>query len=166
MLHMTHLLKLLDKMCNMKWIRRVFLKIQSGHDSVHRLTDGQTNRWSRWNQYTPPPLSTSLKWGVKSMYCFCVTWIHGSMTNMVLSVNQVRYCKGLIISQYFCRITTMNAEHVSPSQVLSPPHNFFFVRGGLVSLHPSIHPSVHLSSCPVFRVCSVMSTVLEKLFPY
>ena len=26
---------------NMKWIRRVLLKIQSGHDSVHRRTDGQ-----------------------------------------------------------------------------------------------------------------------------
>ena len=26
---------------NMKWIRRVLLKIQSGHDSVHRRTDEQ-----------------------------------------------------------------------------------------------------------------------------
>ena len=35
---------------NMKWIRWVLLKIQSGHDSVHRRTDGQTDkvilRWS------------------------------------------------------------------------------------------------------------------------
>ena len=30
---------------NMKWIRRVSLKIQSGHNSVHRRTG--------WNQYTP-----------------------------------------------------------------------------------------------------------------
>ena len=28
---------------NMKWIRRVFLKIQSGHDSVDRRPDGRTN---------------------------------------------------------------------------------------------------------------------------
>ena len=28
---------------NMKWIRWVLLKIQSGHDSVHRRTDGQTD---------------------------------------------------------------------------------------------------------------------------
>ena len=41
---------------NTKWIRRVLLKIQSRHDSVHRRTDGK-----RWNQYTP--LSTSLKRG-------------------------------------------------------------------------------------------------------
>ena len=27
----------------MKWIRQVLLKIQSGHDSVHRRTDGQTD---------------------------------------------------------------------------------------------------------------------------
>ena len=40
-LHAKHLLKLLDKMCNMKCIQWVLLKIQSGHDSVHRRTDGQ-----------------------------------------------------------------------------------------------------------------------------
>ena len=28
----------------MKWIRWVLLKIQSGHDSVHRRTDGQTDK--------------------------------------------------------------------------------------------------------------------------
>ena len=38
---------------NMKWIRWVFLMIQSGHNSVHRRTDGQRNRRTRWNQYTP-----------------------------------------------------------------------------------------------------------------
>ena len=31
----------LIRCANMKWIRWVFLKIQSGHDSVHRRTDGQ-----------------------------------------------------------------------------------------------------------------------------
>ena len=44
----------LIRCANMKWIRWVLLKIQSGHDSVHRRT--------RWNQYTP--LSTWLKRGV------------------------------------------------------------------------------------------------------
>ena len=39
----------LIRCANMKWIQRVLLKIQSGHDSVHRQTDGRT----RWNQYTP-----------------------------------------------------------------------------------------------------------------
>ena len=34
---------------NMKWIQQVLLKIQSGQDSIHRQTDGQTT----WNQYTP-----------------------------------------------------------------------------------------------------------------
>ena len=38
----------LIRCANMKWIRWVLLKIQSGHDSVHRRTDGRT----RWNQYT------------------------------------------------------------------------------------------------------------------
>ena len=39
------------------------------HDSVHRWTDGQTERWTGWNQYTP--LSTSLKWGVWLGYQHC-----------------------------------------------------------------------------------------------
>ena len=34
----------LIRCANMKWIRWVFLKIQSGHDSVHRRTDGQTDK--------------------------------------------------------------------------------------------------------------------------
>ena len=33
----------LIRCANMKWIPWVFLKIQSGHDSVHRRTDGQTD---------------------------------------------------------------------------------------------------------------------------
>ena len=52
----------LIRCANMKWIRWVLLKIQSGHDSVHRRTDGRTDRRTRWYQYTP--LSTSLKRGV------------------------------------------------------------------------------------------------------
>ena len=46
----------------MKWIRRVLLTVQSGYDSVHRLTDRRT----KWNQYTP--LSTLLKGGVNKVY--------------------------------------------------------------------------------------------------
>ena len=57
----------LIRCANMKWIRWVFLKIQSGHDSVHRRTDGQGDtsippfqlRWSGginmhlvWNRLT------------------------------------------------------------------------------------------------------------------
>ena len=45
----------------MKWIRLVLWKIQRGQNSVHRRTDGRTNRRTMWNQYTPH--STSLKRG-------------------------------------------------------------------------------------------------------
>ena len=41
---MTHLLKLLDKMCKYEMDPMRLLKIQSGHDSVHRRTDGQTDK--------------------------------------------------------------------------------------------------------------------------
>ena len=44
----------LIRCANMKWIRRVLLKLQSGHNSVHRQTDGRTDGLIAWNQYTPP----------------------------------------------------------------------------------------------------------------
>ena len=56
----------LIRCANMKWIRWVLLKIQSGHDSVHRWTDGRMDRRTRWYQYTP--LSTSLKRGGYNYY--------------------------------------------------------------------------------------------------
>ena len=52
----------LIRCANMKWIRWVLLKIQSGHDSVHRRTDGQGDtsippyelRWSGRYNYSIP----------------------------------------------------------------------------------------------------------------
>ena len=44
----------LIRCANMKWIRWVLLKIQSGHDSVHRRTDGQ-------RETSIPPFQ--LRWG-------------------------------------------------------------------------------------------------------
>ena len=52
-------LSCLIRCANMKWIRWVLLKIQSGHDSVHRRTDGRTDRRTRWYQYTPYQLRGS-----------------------------------------------------------------------------------------------------------
>ena len=51
-------LSCLIRCANMKWIRWVLLKIQSGHDFVHRRTDGQTDK-----VIPVYPLSTSLKRG-------------------------------------------------------------------------------------------------------
>ena len=43
--YMRHtFLSCLIRCANMKWIRWVLLKIQNGHDSVHRRTDGQTDK--------------------------------------------------------------------------------------------------------------------------
>ena len=44
------------KISNMKWIRRALLKIQSGHNSVHRRTDGQ-------GETSIPPFQLSWSWG-------------------------------------------------------------------------------------------------------
>ena len=43
---------------NMKWIWSVFLKIQSGHDSVHRRTDGHL--WRIWSQLPDGQGDTSI----------------------------------------------------------------------------------------------------------
>ena len=58
---------------NMKWIRQILLKIQSGHDSVHRRTDRQTDRWTDGQGETSiPPFNfaeaggiITLKWAQK-----------------------------------------------------------------------------------------------------
>ena len=43
--YMWHIFwKCLIRCANMKWIQWVLLKIQSGHDSVHRRTEGQTDK--------------------------------------------------------------------------------------------------------------------------
>ena len=56
----------LIRCANMKWIRWVLLKIQSGHDSVHRRTDGQGDT-------SIPPFQ--LRWSEGYNY-FSDTWIY------------------------------------------------------------------------------------------
>ena len=65
----------LIRCANMKWIRWVFLKIQSRHDSVHRRT--------RWYQYTP----FQLRWsgGIKSCRSSCLEL---QIINIKLKKNQ------------------------------------------------------------------------------
>ena len=47
---------------NMKWIRRVLLKIQSRHDSVHRRTDGQ-------GETSIPPFQLHWSGGYNNYHC-------------------------------------------------------------------------------------------------
>ena len=51
----------LIRCANMKWIRWVLLKIQSGHDSVHRRTDGQ-------GVTSIPPYQLRWSGGYKNLY--------------------------------------------------------------------------------------------------
>ena len=44
---------------NMTWIRLIFWKIQSGHGSVHRRTNGQTDKVKT---VSPPPPYLQLRW--------------------------------------------------------------------------------------------------------
>ena len=54
----------LSRCVNMKWIQPVLWKLLSGHDSVHRRTDGQTDARTTWIQYTP----FQLHWSGEGVY--------------------------------------------------------------------------------------------------
>ena len=62
----------LIRCANMKWIRWVLLKIQSGHDSVHRRTDGQGDT-------SIPPFQ--LRWSGEYNYLIC--YIHAQFLTVV-----------------------------------------------------------------------------------
>ena len=65
----------LIRCANMKWIRWVLLKIQSGHDSVHRRTDGQTDGRTdgQTDKVIPvyPPFNFVEAGGIDILRCFC-----------------------------------------------------------------------------------------------
>ena len=73
-------LSCLTRCANMKWIRQVLSKIQSGHDSVHRRTDGQGEtsipsfqlRWSGW--YKKYNISTTNRNNFKTYSLSVDTW--------------------------------------------------------------------------------------------
>ena len=79
-----------------QWIRQVLLKIQSRHNSVHRRTDRQMDRWVRWNQYTP--LSSSLKMGYRQQTC--LEW-HLLPTESNISHSRALQCILVWISCWF-----------------------------------------------------------------
>ena len=65
---------------NMKWIRRVLLKIQSGHDSVHRQTDGQTDgqtegRRDGQGETSIPPFNFVEARGIKINAIWIKNWL-------------------------------------------------------------------------------------------
>ena len=63
-------LSCLTRCANMKWIRWVLLKIQSGHDSVHRRTDGRTDRWTDGQGDTSiPPYQLRWSGGIMTQFC-------------------------------------------------------------------------------------------------
>ena len=63
---------------NMKWIRRVLLKIQSGHDSVHRRTDGRTDRRTDGQGETSiPPINFVEAGGIIMTQITHTIWSYG-----------------------------------------------------------------------------------------
>ena len=61
----------LIRCANMKWIRWVLLKIQSGHDSVHRRIDGQTDKVIP--VYPPFNFVNNLPWTLKIFWMFNIS---------------------------------------------------------------------------------------------
>ena len=64
----------LIKCVNMKWIRQVSLKIQSGHDSAHRQTDGRMDGRTDGEGETSIPPSTSLSGGYNELIKLHCVW--------------------------------------------------------------------------------------------
>ena len=83
----------LIRCANMKWIRWVLLKIQSGHDFVHRRTDGQTD--GRTDGQTDkvilvyPPFNFVEVGGITNIAYDCVSFC-SLMVNHKLYINSNR----------------------------------------------------------------------------
>ena len=77
----------LIRCANMKWIQWVSLKIQGGHDSVHRRTDGQTDRRTDGQGDTSiPPFQLRWSGGYNKMHVQLFTtkiWTHWGRVKMV-----------------------------------------------------------------------------------
>ena len=89
----------LIRCANMKWIRWVLLKIQSGHDSVHRRTDGQTDK------VIPvyPPFNFVEAEGIISYDHHYVIW-----HNVPISFQQVVTLPHLAYKQFIGKLSVVN----------------------------------------------------------
>ena len=69
-LHVTHLLKMFDKMC--KYEIDPASVVEDTKPTWFCPRDGQTDRWTRWNQYTPFQISWSGVYNVSYNMIICV----------------------------------------------------------------------------------------------
>ena len=93
----------------MKWIRWVFLKIQSRHDFVHRWTDGQMHK-----VIPVYPLSTSLKGGIMMIYFDIINGAIKLLKLTQFSTALLVILAGLKLSQNIflsCRCDTINGTN-------------------------------------------------------
>ena len=99
----------------MKWIQRVLLKIQSGHDSVHRRTDRQDEtsippfqlRWSwGYNKINPgylPLAPTALKLQQIPLFLIFPLQFGGTSDTVSPNIRTVGFCvKIALILQWKC----------------------------------------------------------------
>ena len=96
-LQVSHFSSCLIRCENMKWIQQVLLKIQTGHDSVHRWKVGWTNGGTDGQNETSISLSTSLKWGYDDVLMpICITqpkWAKHSFDIIPLIALQLFFLK-------------------------------------------------------------------------
>ena len=75
----------LIRCANMKWIRWVLLKIQSGHDSVHRRTDGRMDgRTDGQGDTSIPPFQLRWSGGIINS-----TWVHRNCISVPKFLNKL-----------------------------------------------------------------------------
>ena len=144
----------------MKWIQLILWKIQSGHDSVHKRTDGKmdgrtdgrTDRWTDGQGETSiPPIQ--LCWcGGYNYVCFLLIIRTSYPRSMALKQSRCHAVKHLKRLTYWTKISWL---------WLYPTLQRSWKGGVLVSPCPSVHlsirPSVCLSVCPfVDRIVSAL----------
>ena len=97
---------------NMKWIRRVLLKIQRGHHSVHRWTDGQ-------GETNIPPSSREYDYNINTSKGYWCQGIMGKCPAQFMS-----HCYGISFVEYVFESHYLPHHYgqISPYCVILGPH--------------------------------------------
>ena len=90
---------------NMKWIRWVLLKIQSGHDSVHRQTGRRTDGQG---ETSIPPFQLRWSEGYNKMTCASRVWINKHFSQ----------CDAINYPCPVCMLLTHKSPYIQPKSVI------------------------------------------------
>ena len=116
------------------------LDLCSGNHAVYRQTDGQTDRRTRWIQYTPPP--TSLGGGIITRLCVrisemlvenhCLKPYRESLNRILVGLELLHLFLGAQcdtsphVSHIVLALILREQKHISPWRLILMVHEFLF----------------------------------------